>query len=349
MASIKADQVFESIDTPLAPARKAAPRPQQAGKSPSKIKELAQKSALQQAIPKQVPLDLGIEVQRDVNGIEMGVLENGIPYLTQRGLSEVTGIARNVIQTITKEWEEHFDNEILGKDRISFFKDYLFKNGYRERKLHLETIQNSTTHYAYPDVVCMAFLEYYTFESKADSSKAVENYRKFAGYGLRRFIYDALDYTPEDKWKYYHDRVSLLKDSAPNGHFIIFQEVTGLTVDLIANDLPVNSKTIVDGSVGIHWSTHWKENNLASQFGERVPYQHNYPEYFPQARSNPQPANAYPDAALPEFRRWFKEVYLLTKFPAYMLTKAKLLTGGKDEALQIGSMYQNKAISAPSR
>ncbi|MFZ6778354.1 hypothetical protein ACO0LD_16130 [Undibacterium sp. Ji83W] len=39
-----------------------------------------------QAIPKQIPLDLGIEVQKDINGIEMGVLENGIPYLTQRGL-----------------------------------------------------------------------------------------------------------------------------------------------------------------------------------------------------------------------------------------------------------------------
>lgn len=349
MAIEKSGKIIESIDPPTEEATRGFARPQQAGKSPSKIKELAQKSAPQQAAPKQVPLDLGIEVQRDVNGIEMGVLENGIPYLTQRGLSDVTGIARNVIQTITKEWEEHFEDDILGKDRISFFKDYLFKNGYRERKLHLETVQNSTTHFAYPDVVCMAFLEYYTFESRAESTKAIENYRKFAGYGLRRFIYDALDYTPEDKWKYYHDRVSLLKDSAPAGHFIIFQEVTGLTVDLITNDLPVNSKTIVDGSVGIHWATYWKENNLASKFGERVPYQHSYPDYFPQARSNPQPANAYPDSALPEFRQWFKQIYLLTKFPAYMLTKAKLLPGGKDEALQIGGMYQNKALSAPRK
>ena len=39
----------------------------------------------------QIPLDLGIEVQKDINGIEMGVLENGIPYLTQRGLATVTG------------------------------------------------------------------------------------------------------------------------------------------------------------------------------------------------------------------------------------------------------------------
>lgn len=322
---------------------------QQAGKSPSKIKELVAKAEPQQAAPQQAPLDLGIEVQRDVNGIEMGVLENGIPYLTQRGLSDVTGIARNVIQTITKEWEEHFDDEILGKDRISFFKDYLFRNGFRERKLHLETIQNSTIHYAYPDVVCMAFLEYYTFESKADSPRAVENYRKFAGYGLRKFIYDALEYTPGDKWKYHHDRASLLKDSAPAGHFTIFQEITGMVVDLISADLTVNHKTVPDISVGLAWGKHWTENNLEAQFGKRILYEHNYPNYYPQSLSNPQKPNAYPDAALPEFRRWFKQVYLLTKFPAYILTKANLLPGGKDEALQIGGMYQNKALPAPKK
>ncbi|MDX4034608.1 hypothetical protein QYO99_30065, partial [Pseudomonas aeruginosa] len=54
----------------------------------------------------QMPLDLGVEVQRDVNGIEMGVLENGVPFLTQRGLALVVGIARSVLQTITQEWED---------------------------------------------------------------------------------------------------------------------------------------------------------------------------------------------------------------------------------------------------
>ena len=307
------------------------------------------KSTSQLATSRQMPLDLGVEIQKDVNGIEMGILDNGIPYLTQRGLAEVVGIARFAIQGITKEWEEHYNDNVIGKDRISFFKQYLHTHGFNEPTLHLETVQNGKIHYAYPDVVCMAFLEYYAFESKADSTTAIQNYRRFATNGLQRFIYDALDYTPGDKWKYYHDRVSLLKDSVPVGYFIIFQEVTGLTVDLITNDLPVNSKTIVDGSVGIHWATYWKDNNLVSRFGDRIPYQHNYPEYFPQARSNPQPANAYPDAALPEFRRWFKQVYLLTKFPAYMLTKAKLLPGGKEEALQIGGMYQNKVLSSPSR
>lgn len=310
---------------------------------------LNMKNTIQQASQKQIPLDLGIEIQRDVNGIEMGVLENGIPYLTQRGLSGIAGVARNVIQTITKEWEDHFSDVILGKDRISFFKQYLHSNGFNEPKLHLETIQNGTVHYAYPDVVCMAFLEYYAFESKADSSVALENYRRFAAFGIRRFIYEALDYTPSDKWKYHHDRVSLLRDSAPIGHFTIFQEITGLVVDLISADLTVNHKTVPDISVGIAWGKYWTENQLETQFGSRIQYEHNYPSYYPQALSNPQKPNAYPDAALPLFRQWFKQVYLLTKFPQYILTKAKILPGGTNEALQIGGMYQNKVLLPPAR
>jgi len=304
------------------------------------------KRSNQQATQKQITLDLGIEVQRDVNGIEMGVLENGIPYLTQRGLSGVTGVARNAIQTITKEWEDHFDDTVLGKDRISFFKQYLHSKGYNEPKLHLETIQNGTVHYAYPDIVCMAFLEYYAFESKADSAVAVDNYRKFAAFGLQRFIYEALDYSPVDKWKFHQDRVSLLQSSTPVGYFTIFQEITGLVVDLINADLTVNHKTVPDISVGIVWGSYWKEAGLAAQFGERIDYEHNYPNYYPQAASNPQWPKAYPDAALPAFRRWFRESYLPTKFPKYILTKAKLLPGGTNEAAKIGAMYTNNALPA---
>lgn len=296
---------------------------------------------------KQMPLDLGIEIQRDVNGIEMGVLENGIPYLTQRGLSGITGIARFAIQGITKEWEDHWNDEVLGKDRISFFKEYLNSKGFNEPKLYIESIQSGVTHFAYPDIVCMAFLEYYAFESKADSSKALENYRRFAAYGLRTFIYDALQYVPVDRWKYYNDRVSLLKDSSPVGYFTIFKETTGLIVDLISADLTVNDKTLPDISVGQIWAAYWKANSLEATFGARIPYEHNYPDYYPQALSNPQKPSAYPDAALPVFRQWFRQSYLPTKFPQYILKKANLLPGGASEAAKIGAMYQSKILPPP--
>ena len=75
---------------------------------------------------KQLVLDLGVETQRDVNGIEMGVLENGIAYLTQRGLAALCGSGNNNISDLTKEWEENFENEVITKDRVSFLKTYRF-------------------------------------------------------------------------------------------------------------------------------------------------------------------------------------------------------------------------------
>ena len=286
-------------------------------------------------------------MQADVNGIEMGVLENGISYLTQRGLSTVTGVTRRAIQTITQEWEDYYRDDIVGKDRISFFRERLFSNGYDEPKLYIETEKDGSKHYAHPDIVCMTFLRFHAYESKSQNQQARENYDRFALYGLQKFIYDALHYTPIDKWKYHNDRVSILKDSTPIGYFTVFHEIVGLVVDLIHANLTVNEKTIPDISVSLAWGKHWNDNGLDEQFGPRIEYKHNYPDYCPQAKSNPQAANAYPDEALAAFRKWFRETYLLTKFPVYILRKAEILPGGKQEATMIANMYKNKELPKP--
>ncbi|OKH87711.1 hypothetical protein [Thalassospira sp. TSL5-1] len=292
--------------------------------------------------PEQYSLDLGIEIEKDIGGIEMGVLQNGIPYLTQRGIANISGAARATIFEITQEWEDKFNDPILDKGRNSFFKDYLFKNGYKENRLFIEISRNGSPYYAYPDVVCMAFIEYFAFESQYANQIAMENYRRLARLGLEKFIYNALNYSPEDKWKYFNDRVSILQDSAPPEHFTLFSETTGLAVDLINASLVVNDKTLPDISVGLAWGKYWNDNKLSKTFGERIKYSHNFPSYYPQAASNPQSPWAYPDAALPLFRKWFRNEYLPTKFPKYILSKADSLKGGKTEAAQIASLYENK-------
>lgn len=293
----------------------------------------------------QYDLDLGVEVEEAVNGIEMGILENGIPYLTQTGLAEASGMARSVIYDISKEWEDNYKNDVLGDDRKSFIKQYLFEKGYKEKKLYFAVKKDglANAHHAYPDIVCMAIIEYYAFEK--GNQNAVKNYRNFAGYGLQKFIYDALNYSPRNKWVYYLDRVSLLKNSAPDGYFTIFNESCPLIVDLIDAGLTVDDKTIPDGSVGIAWGKYWTKNKLSEKYGERVRYEHNYPYYYPQAASNPQEPFAYPDLALPEFRKWFKHDYLATRFPSYILNKAKELQGGKKDAEKIIDAVSRKYIS----
>lgn len=313
----------------IASAPKRAPRKrlQQATQNASKNNNLSVLLPAEQTGKKQLPLDLGIEVQKDVNGVEMGVLENGMPYLTQRGLSVVTGAARSLIQTITKEWEDHFDDDVIGKDRISFFKQYLGDHGFNEPTLHVETVQAGSIHYAYPDVVCMAFLEYYAFESKGDSSTAVENYRKFASFGLRRFIYDALGYSPErkvlDSWRHFHDRVDMTATSVPGGHFSVFAEIAIMLVPMIRAGIFISDRVVPDISVGRAWSEYWEANNLEEKYGARARYDHEYPLYYPQAKSNPQPAYCYPEEALGSFRAWLAKAYITSKFPAYMLGQTK--------------------------
>lgn len=54
----------------------------------------------------QLSLDLTVQVQKDINGIEMGVLENGIPFLTQAGLAKISRVSRKGVYDITQEWEK---------------------------------------------------------------------------------------------------------------------------------------------------------------------------------------------------------------------------------------------------
>lgn len=309
--------------------------------APPKHTKLNRKNELNKETPApmQGVLDLGIQVEKTIEGMEMGVLQNGMPYLTQRGLAAMSGAARATIFEITQEWETSFNGPIPARGRMSFFMKYLLENGYDEPRLFIEISKNGSPHYAYPDLVCMAFVEYFAFEAQRTNDIATKNYRNLARFGLQKFIYQALDYTPDDPWALYNSRVSMLRDSVPAGYFGVFKESSGLIVDLIAHGLSVNKHTIPDGSVGTNWGPYWTSNNLDEQFGERVPYDHYYPPEYPQSASNPQQAWAYPDAALPVFRKWFREIYLPTKYPRYILKKANVLSGGKAEAARLANIY----------
>ncbi len=309
----------------------------------NKIRELIAINQETPATPRQGVLDLGVEVERVVGGVEMGVLENGLPYLTQRGLAEMSGAARSTIQELSQEWADAQASGIFPRGRMTFFRDYLSKSGFDEPQLYIEITKDSTPHYAYPDVVCTALIEYFAFEAQRKNETALASFRNLARFGLQRFIYEALGYALPDKWKFHHDRISLVQSAAPDGYFIIFNEVSGMIVDLINADLPVNDKTIPDISVGRCWADHWTAIGLETDYGARIEYEHNYPSYYAQSAKNPLPAKAYPNAALPEFRRWFRHDYLITRFPKYILTKAHLL-GGQDQARQIGNLYQPKQI-----
>jgi len=154
------------------------------------------------------------------------------------------------------------------------------------------------------------------------------NFRLLAGKALRDFIYTQVGYDPENhvptQWKQFHDRMSLVYNAVPAGYFGVFKEIADMVVHLGQSGIHIDSTFVPDGSVGIHWAKHWKTAELENVYSPRIKYEHNYPDYFPQALSNPQESNCYPESALGEFRRWFREVYIgAGKFEAYLTTKVK--------------------------
>ncbi|MDR3113006.1 MAG: hypothetical protein LBU09_01350 [Endomicrobium sp.] len=276
------------------------------------------------------------------NGIELGVLEGGIPYLSQRGLVAMSGIARTTFQTLSDNWEKAKNTGTAAE-----INKILEKKGYKEKFLYIKVkTKNSGTIHAYTETVCMAVLEYCAFDKKID--KAIRSLRTFLDLGFRSFIYQAAGYQLSkkilDKWAHFHDRISLNSYSVPKGYFSVFKEVSGIIYDMLVSGFPLNDETVPDGSVGIHWGKYWKDNNLSEEFGDRIPYEHNYPEYFRQAASNPQPAKAYPLKALGKFREWLENEYLIKKFPPYMLKKIAQLGIGSAESEKLLSLYNPQQL-----
>lgn len=285
----------------------------------------------------QLRLDLAIAVEREVDGVGMGVLSDGTPFLSIRGLARMCGVDHSNIIRITADWVD-----APTKGRIQKIKELVRAQGADDAIVFMAIMKDGTIHHAVPSAVCMAILEYYAFEAGSINEAAAKSYRILARKGFNDFIYAQVGYNPAGQssiaWKQFHDRVSLTYDTVPHGYFSIFKEIASMLVTMIREGADLGEKFIPDISVGIHWGKYWNNESLDIIHGDRIKYDHNYPEYFPQSLSNPQPAYCYPDEALAEFRKWVRETYLPTKFPNYLNTKVA------DRS--IGAVQASKAIEA---
>ena len=248
--------------------------------------------------------------QRDIDGVQMGVLSDGTAYLTARGLARMCGTPHSVLSRLISGWsDEQF------KPRGRRINDTLISQGYVGKPLALRAMHNGVEVLAFPDVVCMAILEYYAFDAGSDSNAvALTNYRLLARSSFRSFIYTQVGHDPSSSvpnvWRQFHDRVSLTYNAVPAGYFGIFKEMADMVVTLGQAGIHINAGFVPDISVGQSWSAHWRKNNFDHTFSPRIKFEHNYPDYFPQAASNPQEPWCYPETSLGEFRRWLREEYI---------------------------------------
>lgn len=270
----------------------------------------------------QMSLPLTIEREVEVDGVGMGVLSDGTPYLTMRGLARLCGVDHAIINRITSGWSLP---DLRPRERK--IKENLDQQGVSLVQPFIPITKDGSMHHAYPDVFCMAVLEYYAFEpGQASNEQALRNFRLLARRSFREFIYTSTGYSPAGAaviWQQSHDRVSLVYDNVPSGYFSVFKEMAEVIVTLIRNGASIGPEFVPDINVGQHWSKHWTSNRLDTLYGARRAYVHNYPEYFAQAASNPQKPHCYPDEALAEFRRWMRTVYLPEKLPTYLESKVR--------------------------
>ncbi|WMT16030.1 hypothetical protein [Serratia fonticola] len=265
-------------------------------------------------------LDLNLIPVREVeiDGVQMGVLANGTPYLTMRGLAIMCGVVPSVIQGIAANWEAE-KNRPRGRKILSS----LMAQGYTSNQLVIVTRGNGGEVHAYTDAVCMSILEYYAFDaSQTDSEVARNNYRILARDSFRRFIYNKTGYSENpvtQSWVNYQERI-LLNDQIPYDYFSVFREIADLMVHLVNGGLVIDQHTIPDGSVGIAWGKHWTDNQLDTKFRPRVRYGHTFPDSYAQSAANVKPW-IYPIEALGDFRKWIYASYAVENLPSYLQRK----------------------------
>ncbi|WP_051870459.1 hypothetical protein [Xenorhabdus bovienii] len=273
----------------------------------------------------------------------MGVLESGVPFLSGRGLERMCGVSHSPFYRLTGNWKEE-----KTKPRGRKIQKILEQYGYREESLFLNAEFNGREVNAFPEPVCMAFLQYYAFTVDEPREQAKNAFIKLARIKFTEYIYQAVGYHPDQKninsWKHFHDRIDLTSNSVPLGYFCVFTEIASMIVPMIRVGFVVSDKVIPDISVGRYWSDFWGENSLANEYGERTKYVHYYPDYYPQSKSNPQAPYAYPDSALPVFRAWLRQNYITNNFPKYLLNQVSKKSIDKQDALKLISIFESPEL-----
>jgi hypothetical protein len=251
------------------------------------------------------------------DGIEMGVMNDGTPYLGARGLAALCGTAPSNIITLIKEWDEQ-----KNRPRGQIIKRLIEEQGGKSSGLYVPIKVNGKNYHAINDINCMAILQYYAFEAQSPSEEAKRHFINLARLSLRSFIYEKTGYSPSNDiakhWLNFQERMIL--NEIPAGYFSVFTEISNVLVASIRKGMPFDDHTMPDISVGQAWGTLWRDDNFNEEFGIRIKHLHKFPDYFPQKNSE---AWIYPMESLGKFRMWLDDTYLRKKFPKYLASKAK--------------------------
>jgi hypothetical protein len=249
--------------------------------------------------------------ETEINGIEMGVLEDGTSYLTVRGLARACGITHPALVKAFTAWSE-------GKRTSKFAQAIVEKFDGDSLVIPLASNKHAVT-----DAICILVLGYY---AEQQSVLAIRHLLAFAAKGLRRYIYEKTGYDPDrslpNGWQSLYDRLSQIR--LPSGHFCVVREMIDFLYKIVKAGLHVDKNTVPDISVGLLWAKHWIKCKLEEEHGKRIKEgEHWYPDTDPQSRMNPHLIWCYPNSALGIYRDWLEKVYIPTHFTNYLEDKVE--------------------------
>jgi hypothetical protein len=248
--------------------------------------------------------------------LEIGVLEDGTSFMTGRSLARAAGISSGTMSELTTGWTGAPDSA-----RNAKMMELLNAHGASGHILCVPAVINGTSINAYPGPVCMAILEYYSYSAGQNcKTEALASFRYLAQKGFSAYVYEATGYGRDDSLAAYFDRVSL-NNIIPTGFFSVFKEADELIVALISQGLPADPTTVPDISIGMAWASQWRTGGHEQKYGARRKFPHKYPSSYPQSMAATD-SWIYPDEALPEYRKWMREVYIPTKLKPYLEGKA---------------------------
>jgi hypothetical protein len=300
-------------------------------------------SSKRQAVTtKQLELDLRIVTEIEDQGVGMGVLSNGVPYLTGRGLARLCGVDHSTIVKITNDWQVE-----PPKKRVATIKQSIREMTGDDSSAFIPVQKGGVIHHAFPESVCMAVLEYYALDKSAENEHARQAYRTLARKGFIDFVYERVGLKREAtirdlSTRQFMDRVGSVHGSVPDGYFCVFEEIADMFAALIAQDVQIDSSFVPDISVGLAWSKYWTEENLDVVYGARERFKHQYPEYYPQSAAGPQEAYCYPEEGMGEFHRWKREIYNPQKLPNYLQGKVKSGSLPPAQATALLEVYKSR-------
>lgn len=167
----------------------------------------------------------------DFEGFQLGVFFDGTPFASARGLASMCGVDPSTIREVGQ-----FINTELDTNRSRKISELLAENKYQSNQLYQKIIYNGQDINAYPELVCIAFLEYYAYEAGERCTQKAKNLaRALMRKSFKDFVHELTGYQETQRSSFsdyvlsrilHHHDVDEMP--LPDGYFCLFDKMIEL-------------------------------------------------------------------------------------------------------------------------